>query len=124
MENDLKKGGKSIRSIAKLAEPPPVGEVEIGGVRRSDDQAMLQSEHTKWSKIWGMEEEVDPDPWNKEGPGTTVPGPADWRAIKAVARSFPWVTFNYEGMSPQAHIRTAGGRAAAARPAVQFVRGV
>ena len=53
IEGDLKKGGKSIHSITRLAAPPPVGEVEVGGVTRSDDPAMLQAEHDKWSKIWG-----------------------------------------------------------------------
>ncbi len=31
IEGDLRKGGKSIHSITRLAEPPPVGEVEVGG---------------------------------------------------------------------------------------------
>ena len=101
IESDLKKGGKSIHSITRLAEPPPVGEVEVGGVKRSDDPAMLQAEHEKWSNIWGMEEAADPEPWNQEGVKVTVPGPVGWWAIQKVARSFPWFTSNYEGLSPR-----------------------
>ncbi len=50
-ESDLKKGGESIHSITRLAKAPPVGEVVLDGVKRSDDHAMLQSERIKWSKI-------------------------------------------------------------------------
>ncbi len=72
-----KKGGKTIHSITRLAEAPPVGEVTVDGVLRSDDQAMLHEEHDKWSKIWGMHEEVDPDPWNLQTEELWVPKPAD-----------------------------------------------
>ena len=78
-----------------------MGEVEVGGVKRSDDPAMLQAEHEKWSNIWGMEEAADPEPWNQEGVKVTVPGPVGWWAIQKVARSFPWFTSNYEGLSPR-----------------------
>jgi hypothetical protein len=49
VENDLRKGGKTIHSITRLAEVPPIGEVVIDGVRRSDDQALLRAEHEKWA---------------------------------------------------------------------------
>jgi exonuclease III len=101
IENDIKKGGKSIHSITRLAEAPPVGEVEVGGVTRSDDQAMLHSEHLKWSKIWGMDDPADPAPWNSGVVKVLVPPPAGWWVIQRVARSFPWHTSNYEGLSPR-----------------------
>ena len=101
VENDLKKGGKSIHSTTRLAEVPPIGEVVIDGVLRSDDQALLKAEHEKWAKIWGMDEEVDPDPWNQEIGDLLVPKPADWKVIQKVAKSFPWHTSNYEGLSPR-----------------------
>jgi exonuclease III len=101
VENDLKKGGKSIHSITRLAEAPPIGEVVIDGIRRSDDQAMLQSEHLKWSKIWGMEEPADPDPWNQVEVDVEVPKPVDAKLVQGTARSFAWHTSNYEGLSPR-----------------------
>ena len=84
-----------------MAEAPPIGEVEVNGVIRSDDQAMLHSEHAKWSKIWGMDEPADATPWNDAGANVEVPGPADWRTVQKVAKSFPWHTSNYEGLSPR-----------------------
>ena len=62
---------------------------------------MLQAEHEKWSKIWGMGETPDPKPWNQEEVKVTVPAPVGWRAIQKVAKSFPWFTSNYEGLSPR-----------------------
>ncbi len=47
VEDDPKKGGKTIHSVTRLAEVPPVGEVTVEGVLRSDDQAMLHEEHNK-----------------------------------------------------------------------------
>ncbi len=85
--------------MTRLTERRPGGEGRVGCDKRSDDQALLQAEHSKWTKIWGMDDPVDPDPWHSDEPGITVPGPADWKAIKAVARSFSWMTSNYEGMS-------------------------
>ncbi len=101
IESDRKKGGKSIHSINRLAEGPPVGEVVVDGVNRADDSAMLHSEHQKWSKIWGMEEPTDPGPWNYKGVEVMVPPPADWWVVQRVAKSFPWHTSNYEGLSPR-----------------------
>ena len=101
IENDLKRGGKSIHSITRLAEAPPVGEVLVDGVTRSDDQAMLLGEHQKWSKIWGLGEPPDPEPWNHGQVEVQVPPPADWWVIQRVAKSFPWHTSNYEGLSPR-----------------------
>ncbi len=100
MKATSRKGAKSIHSITRLAEVPPVGEVVVNGVLRSDDQAMLHEEHKKWSKIWGMDEPADPDPWNAVE-GDWVPKPVNWRTIQGTARSFPWHTSKYEGLSPR-----------------------
>ena len=112
IEEDLKKGGKGVHSITRLAEAPPIGEVEVNGMTRSDDQAMLQSEHAKWSKIWGMDEPADATPWNEAGATVQVPGLADWRTVQKVAKSFPWHTSNYEGLSPR-HVSELTGPEAA-----------
>ncbi len=48
-----------------------------------------------------MDEAVDPDPWNHEIGDLSVPKPVEWQVIKKVARSFPWHTSNYEGLSPR-----------------------
>ena len=85
IENDLKKGGKSIHSITRLAEAPPVGEVVVDGVTRSDDQAMLVSEHLKWSTIWGLGEPEDPETWNHDDVEVWVPPPADWWVIQRLS---------------------------------------
>jgi hypothetical protein len=42
VEADLHKGGKCLHTITKLCEVPPVGEVLIDGVVRSDEEAMLK----------------------------------------------------------------------------------
>ena len=78
IENDLKKGGKSVHSITRLSEAPPVGEVTLDGVARSDDHALLQSEHQKWSKLWGMDAPVDPAPWHGAGVSVQFPTAAEW----------------------------------------------
>ncbi len=51
--------------------------------------------------MWGMDEVADATPWNHEQVKVTVPRPISWVAIRQVARSFPWHTSNYEGMSPR-----------------------
>ncbi len=51
VEADINKDGEVMHTITSLAEATPVGEVLIDVVKRTDDEAMLATEHETWAGI-------------------------------------------------------------------------